>query len=65
MKKFLTKKEVTAQFKDYILPSLNISDKPLISYEWGVYTDTLCKNGEISMNQYETWIMPSFKGCKK
>ena len=25
---------------------------------WGIYTDTLCKDGYISLEQYETWTMP-------
>ena len=47
-------------FKEEVYPSLNKSDKPMIREAWHNFTDMLCKNGEISDNQYNTWSTPSF-----
>lgn len=60
MSKYLTKKEVERMFKEEVYPSLNKSDKPMIREAWHNFTDMLCKNGEISDNQYNTWSTPSF-----
>ena len=68
--KHLTKKIVENSFKSEILPAIKeryesngIKDFPARSEAWGVYTDSLCKNGEISTNQYNNWVYPKF--CKK
>lgn len=60
MSKYLTKKEVERMFKEEVYPSLDKSDKPSLSYAWDVFIDGLCKDGEISHNQYNNWLLPSF-----
>ena len=68
--KFLTKKAVENSFKSEILPAIKeryesngIKDFPARSEAWNFYTDSLCKNGEISINQYNNWGLPKF--CEK
>lgn len=56
----MTKKQAEADFKAYYLPNLNRSDYPLLCMTWNDYTDMLCKNGDISSNQYNNWGHPSF-----
>lgn len=51
----MTKKQAIAIFKVHYMPYLDKTDRHLISYEWGIFTDMLCKNGEITTKQYETW----------
>lgn len=29
-----------------------------VQYAWEVFTDSLCKDGNITMQQYETWTFP-------
>lgn len=60
MSKYLTKKEVERMFKEEVYPSLNKSDKPMIREAWINFIDMLCKDGEISDNQYNTWSTPNF-----
>ena len=60
MSKYLTKKEVERMFKEEVYPSLNKSDKPMIREAWINFIDMLCKDGEISDKQYNTWSTPSF-----
>ena len=59
-KSYMTKKEVEKLFKTEIYPTLNKSDKPMIRELWHSFTDTLCKNGEISEKQYDNWNTPKF-----
>ena len=59
MKK-LTKKETEILFKEEILPFVDKKDKPALRQAWNDYTDFLCRNGEITMRQYETWTQPRF-----
>lgn len=58
----MTKQQAVAQFKDEILPYVieryGPTDKPARSEAWNDWTDSLCKNGEITMRQYETWATP-------
>ena len=56
MNRYLTKVEVEKRFKRDIFPSLNKSDKPEIRLAWHIYIDMLCKDGEISQNQYENGV---------
>ena len=60
----MTKKEATQEFKMYILPRVKSkygNDKCAIDEAWGIHTDDLCKAGEITQRQYETWMTPKFK----
>lgn len=38
----------TALKKDYLA----------VQYEWSIFIDNLCRNGDITMQQYESWIFP-------
>lgn len=29
-----------------------------VQYNWSCFTDALCKNGDITMQQYESWLFP-------
>lgn len=29
-----------------------------VQYEWEVFMDSLCKNGDITDEQYNTWVFP-------
>ena len=33
-----------------------------VQYAWSIFTDSLCKNGEITLQQYESWLFPWPKG---
>jgi hypothetical protein len=61
----MTKKQVETMFKEEVLPFINRSDKPALREAWNNYTDLLCKDGQITIRQYETWTQPVFiKGRK-
>lgn len=34
------------------------ADWHAVQYAWSLYTDALCKNGEITLQQYESWLFP-------
>jgi hypothetical protein len=60
-----TKAQVSADFRENILPGIlehyerdGIPDWPARSEAWNNYTDMLCKSGEISPRQYNTWVSP-------
>ena len=36
------------------------TDKPQLREAWNNFTDGLCKSGQITMRQYETWTHPKF-----
>jgi hypothetical protein len=33
-------------------------DKLMVQEDWSFFTDRLCRDGEISMKQYESWTFP-------
>ena len=53
----MTKREAKAHFLAVSVPE-GLNDKPAMRYAWGLYTDLLCKDGYITMKQYETWTCP-------
>ena len=53
----MTKREAKANFLAVSVPE-GLNDKPAMRYAWGLYTDLLCKDGYITMKQYETWTCP-------
>ncbi len=57
MKK-LSKAEAVRMFKTDELGHVPLDDKHALSQAWNYWTDMLCKNGEITMTQYETWTHP-------
>ena len=32
--------------------------QPAMRFAWGIFTDMLCRDGYITMKQYETWTCP-------
>ena len=62
MSKYMTKKQAELFFKEETLLDLDKKDKILIKTEWNNFTDSLCKDGQISEKQYNNWDYPRF--CK-
>jgi len=63
--KHMTKEQALSIFKQEILPNLlrkeeenGIKDIPARRFEWHCFIDSLCKNGEITQRQYDTWGSP-------
>ena len=61
----MTKEEALQYFREYILPVIKETyeqnGKPDIVARreaWNNFTDALCKDGEITPRQYETWTGP-------
>ena len=57
----MTKQEAVRLFRyelEQLLNRYGTKDKPKIRQAWNVYTDMLCKDGEITQRQYDTWINP-------
>ena len=63
----MTKREAVAEFTQICPPSTFARtdhngrvyvDKPMKAEAWNNYTDALCKEGRITMKQYETWLHP-------
>lgn len=62
MKKKITKRQALSIFKKEAM-KLTITqfgklDKVAMCEAWGIFTDSLCKDGLISMKQYESWTNP-------
>lgn len=60
-----TKAEALAEWRSACLPSVvdtyeadGVPDYPARRESWSVFTDSLCKAGEISLKQYESWCSP-------
>jgi len=52
----MTKKEALYQFRNV---GGVVKGDPIFTREnWNDFTDYLCKSGEITMQQYETWTNP-------
>lgn len=50
---------VTACYENaYNLRTAIKKDRLMVQEDWGVLTDRLCRDGEISMKQYESWTFP-------
>ncbi len=58
----MNKKEVVAEFKEFVLPNVikrfGEKDKIALAEAWNDYTDALCKDGRITLKQYESWTNP-------
>lgn len=61
----MTKREAVAEYKREILPAVKAQyerdgriDGPARAEAWNNWTDALCKDGRITMRQYETWTHP-------
>lgn len=60
----LSKKEAVEDFRKHILPlvqhpkNFGPNDKVAVRTAWNDYTDSLRKDGKISLRQYEIWSNP-------
>lgn len=54
----MTKAQALFYFRAWIKPLIPRGDKPALREAWNDYTDHLCKNGKISLRQYESWVHP-------
>jgi 16S rRNA C1402 N4-methylase RsmH len=57
----MTKTDVVKHFREFILPAVFKrygNDKQARRQAWAVYTDTLCRNKQITQLQHETWYTP-------
>ena len=58
----MKKNTAVADFREFILPEViaNYSDKDIVAIRtaWNDWTDSLCKSGQITLRQYETWTNP-------
>ena len=58
----MTKLQATQLFKQEIVPLIIVKygkdDKVAISEAWNIWTDYLCKDGEITSKQYDSWSSP-------
>jgi hypothetical protein len=55
----MTKIEAEKEFRYYMKDASQVRrDKVMMLVAWGEFTDALCKEGRITMRQYEGWINP-------
>lgn len=47
--------ELRARFAEYVEPHIQNDDTPALDQGWNDWTDMLCKDGEITNHQYNTW----------
>jgi hypothetical protein len=55
----MTKIQAVSDFKENYLPFIPKNDKPAKRQAWNDFTDMLCKDGEITYNQYQNWTQPA------
>lgn len=59
----MTNREANAEFRR-LYPALflkkngKLMDKPRVFQMWNDWTDSLCKSGQITQKQYDTWTGP-------
>jgi len=65
----MTKERAEAYFRAFILPEVKRVDEPdglrdngARRFAWAVYTDGLCKSGEITDRQFSNWSTPRICG---
>jgi len=63
----MTKREAWADFRENILSDIEdrerarggrFIDRPMRAEAWNNFTDELCKAGQITLKQYESWDHP-------
>lgn len=54
----MTYRQAVQHWRRYIKPSVPPRDKPALRESWNNFTDELCKDGEITLKQYESWGQP-------
>lgn len=58
----MTRDQALRDFKSFYQPARNSKgriDRPALYEAWGEYLDALCKDGKITLRQYETWENPT------
>jgi hypothetical protein len=55
----MIKKQVESIYKE-LHPDFKDWDKGRKRLSWDILTDSLCKSGDITSNQYSNWIRPNF-----
>lgn len=65
----MTKKEAVAEFKAGVIPYIREAyeqdgrmDRVARREAWNNFTDVLCKDGNITAHQYDTWEHPRICG---
>lgn len=59
LKKEFTKYFVQSYFGDESkLKAALKQDWYAVQYAWSIFIDSLCKNGEITQEQYNSWVFP-------
>ena len=62
MTKTMTKAIALANFRRDVYPVVvevyGSDDKPAMRFEWGMYVDGLCRDGEVTDKQRMTWLNP-------
>lgn len=65
----MSKADAVADFKENVMPGVREAyekdgrpDFIARSEAWNNFTDALCKDGLITMHQYETWTHPAICG---
>lgn len=54
----MTKRDALGYFRQYYATPELRGDRVAQREAWSNYTDALCKAGEITLRQYETWSNP-------
>ena len=54
----MTKQEALRYFRKHILPFLDSTDRTAVRTAWNNWTDSLQRDGQITLRQYETWVGP-------
>lgn len=65
MKRYMTKKEVEAMFKELCPELLKGNDYFAKQLAWAELTDSLCKDGKVNPKRKENWMNPRFICNKK
>ena len=69
MARYITKKEAVEIFRNSVMPGVRDAyeqdgkpDWPARREAWNNMTDSMCKNRDITNNQYNTWSQPRLCG---
>ena len=54
----MTKAQALQDFRYFIKPFIKKGDTIAVREAWNNWTDALCKEGAITLNQYENWGQP-------
>jgi hypothetical protein len=58
LRRRITKAQALEAFREFYLPHIPRGDTIMKREEWNNYTDMLCRDGDISDEQYDTWTNP-------